>query len=95
MPVSKQEVARGIGAVDLETFVGATEPRRQPHVVEHGAGIKQFGIELQIPMLARQCPEVIDAAGVVEQQWGFGISHQLGDLARQLAVGDCHAFDFR
>jgi hypothetical protein len=93
--VSTQEVARSICAVDLETLVGAAVPRRQPHVVEHGAGIEQFGIELQAAMPTCQGPEVVDAAGVMKQQRRFRIPHHLGDLSGQLAVGDCHPFDYQ
>jgi hypothetical protein len=62
-----QEVARGVRAVDLETLALATVPRSEPCVVEHGAGIEQFGIELQAATLTRQGPEVVDAAGVMEE----------------------------
>jgi hypothetical protein len=61
--------------------------------VEHGAGIEQFWIELQAATLTRQGPEVVDAAGVMEEQRRNRVSHHLGDLARQLTVGNCHSFD--
>ena len=66
--VAAQEVSRGVGAVDLEALVGAAVPMRQPHVVEHRAGIEQLGIERQAAPRAGQRSPVEDAAGMVEQQ---------------------------
>src|SRR6266436_2462120 len=56
-----QEVAGGIRAVNLEAFIGAAVRRHQPHVVEHRAGVEQFGIELEAAALSGECAEVIDA----------------------------------
>jgi hypothetical protein len=61
--------------------------------MKHGAGIEQFGIKLQAAMLTRQSPEIVDAAGVMEEQRRNRVPHHLGDLSRQPAVGDCHASD--
>lgn len=44
-PVALHEVARGIGAVDLEAQVRAGIFLGEAHVVEHGAKVKQFRIK--------------------------------------------------
>ena len=50
--VAAQEVARGIGTVDLEPLMRAAVLMGQAHVVEHGAGIEQLGVELEPAVLA-------------------------------------------
>jgi len=59
----------------------------QSHVVEHRAGVEQFGIELEAVALSGERAEVIDAAGMMEQQRSFRIAHQFSDGAGELAVG--------
>ena len=86
--VAAQEVAGGIGAVDLEALIGAGVLLGQAHVVEHGAGIEQLGIEAQTAPLAGERAPVIDAARMVEQQRRLGIPDQFGHFARQFAVGN-------
>ena len=51
-----------------ETLLRARMRWSEAHVVEHGAGIKQLGIEAEAATLAGQRAPVIDAARVVEQQ---------------------------
>ncbi len=95
MPWLLQEIARGIGAVDLEALMRAAVLMRQPHVVEHGARIEQFRIELQAAMLPRERTEIIDAARMVEEERRLCIPHELRHFARQFAVGDGHPADGR
>src|SRR4029077_8978897 len=96
--MAAQKVAGGIGAVDLETLVGAAVPAGQAHVVEHRARIKQGGGEPEPSAFARECGPVIDAAGMVKQEGWFGVPHQLRYFAGELAVGrtysvngECHS----
>ena len=86
--VATQEVARDIRAIDLESLVRAAVSRHQSHVVEHGAGIEQFRIELQSAMPAREGSKMKHAAGVMKQQRRNRVSNHRGDLTRQFAFGD-------
>jgi hypothetical protein len=45
--VAAQEVAGGVGAVDLEALVVAAVRRSEAHVVKHRPGIEKLGIELE------------------------------------------------
>jgi hypothetical protein len=82
-----------IGAIDLETFMCAAMYVGETHVVEHGAGVEQFRIETQTAMFAGQGAEIVDPAGMMEQQRRLGVSHQLSYVPRQLAVGNADAID--
>src|SRR5260370_41555299 len=85
--VAAEEVARGVGSVNLEAgraAVGGGEA----DVVEHGAGVEEFGVELEAAALACERGEVVDAAGVVEEQIGFGVADELGDLVGEFGVGN-------
>jgi hypothetical protein len=44
-------------------------------------------------MFAGQGAEVVDPAGMMEQQRRLGVAHQLGYISRQLAVGNADAID--
>ncbi len=46
-----EEVARGVGAVDLEAFVLAAVLVGEAHVMEHRPGVEQFRIEAQATVL--------------------------------------------
>src|SRR6266404_413350 len=92
-PVATQEVARGVRAVHLEALVGAAVPMRQPHVVEHRAGIEQLCIECQAAPHTGQRAPVKNAAGMVKQQRRFRVPHELRDLTRKLAVRDADSSD--
>jgi len=50
-------------------------------------GIEQFRNRTSAAMLTGQGPEVVDAARVMEEQRPYRISHHLGDLTRQPAIG--------
>ena len=91
--VGLQEVARGVGAVDLEALGPAAVPGCQAHVVEHRAGIEQLAVERQAAPQAGQRAEVVDPTRMVEEQVRLGIADKLGDLLAQLAVGDADPFD--
>src|SRR5207302_965202 len=54
--VATKEVAGDVGAVHLEALMRARMLAGEAHVVEHGAGIEQFGIEFQAAMLTRLRP---------------------------------------
>ena len=57
-----QEVAGGIGAVDLEAIVLATVLVSETHVMKHRSRVKQLGIEPQPSTLARQRAPIVNAA---------------------------------
>jgi hypothetical protein len=63
--VGLQEVARDVRVVDLEALGWAAVPRRQPHVMEHGAGIEQFAVERQPASQASQRAKAIDPTSSV------------------------------
>ena len=92
-PCAFQEVARGVGAVDLEALVGAAVVRHQADVVEHRAGIEQLAVEAQAALHAGERAEMIDAARMVEEQFGLGVADELGDRPGELAVGDGGAWN--
>jgi hypothetical protein len=66
--MAAEEVTGSIGAVDLETLMRARVLGGEAHVVEHGVGIKKFGIKVETAALAGERAPVIDAARVVEHQ---------------------------
>src|SRR5439155_17913071 len=84
--MAAEEVTGSIGAVDLETLMRARMRWSEAHVVEHGAGVKQLGVEAEATALAGEGTPVIDAARVMEQQRRLGISDQFGHFTRQFAV---------
>ncbi len=63
-----EEVAGGVGPVHLEAVIRARVRGGKAHVVEHGAGVKQLGIEAEAATLAGERAPVIDAARVMKQQ---------------------------
>ncbi|MGY4483443.1 hypothetical protein ACVWWR_002634 [Bradyrhizobium sp. LM3.2] len=91
--MATQERARGVRAVDLEPLVLAAMVRHQADVVKHGAGVKQFAVECQSAADARYRAELVDAAGMVEEQVGFGVADVFGDGTRQPAVGNDGGLD--
>ncbi|PAV92690.1 hypothetical protein WR25_09954 [Diploscapter pachys] len=88
-----QEVAGGVGAIDLEAAAVAAVGVGQAHVVEHAAAVQQLCVIFQAQAPAGEGGEIIDAAGVVEQQRRSGVADQLGDLAGHGGVGDVDAGD--
>ncbi len=65
--VLEQEVARRVGAVDLEAKRRSAVALGQPDVVKHRSGVEQLQIRLQTAASALQGPEDEHSAGVVEQ----------------------------
>ena len=66
--MAPEEIAGDVGAVHLEALICAGVMRGETHIVEHGAGIKEFGIKVEVAVLASERGPVIDAARMVEQQ---------------------------
>jgi hypothetical protein len=83
-----QKLPRQVGAVDLETLVGAPVALGQAEVVEHRADVEQLGVGLDPAVAALQGREEEHPAGMVEQQRGAVFADQLGGLAGQLGVRD-------
>jgi hypothetical protein len=63
--------------------------------VKHAAAIEQLRIKLQAQAFARQCSEIENTAGVVEEQGRGGIADILGDFTCQLAVGYFYTGDIQ
>jgi hypothetical protein len=63
------------------------------HVVEHGASIKELGIETEAAALAGKRAPIIDAARVIEEQRRLGIPDELGYFLRELAIRNAYAND--
>ena len=66
--MASQEIAGGVGAVHLKALICAGVLRGETHVMEHGAGIEEFGIKVETSALAGKRVPVIDTARMVEQQ---------------------------
>jgi hypothetical protein len=54
--------------------------------MKHGAGVEELGIKTEATTLAGERAPVIDAARMMEKQWGLGISDQFGHFKCQFAV---------
>src|ERR1700730_13525138 len=93
MPWPRSKVSRGVGAVYFEALMLARVLRGKTHVVEHGTGIKELGIETETPALAGERTPVIDAARVMEQQRRFRVPDEFRHLTRKLAVRDADSSD--
>ena len=91
--VAAEEVTGSIGAVDLETLMRARMLGGEAHVVEHGASIKELGIETEAAALAGKRAPIIDSARVIEEQRRLGIPDELGYFLRELAIRNAYAHD--
>src|ERR1700722_2006081 len=83
-----QEVASGVGSVDLEAIVLAAVLASETHVMKHRSRVEQFGIEPQPLTLSRQRAPMVNAARMVKKKRGFRVPHQLGYFTSNLAIGD-------
>ena len=81
-----QEVARGICSIDLKTVCVAAVGSYETDVVEHGACVERFGLELEATTLACWRAKVVDAAGVIEQQSRFCVADELRDFIGEFTV---------
>src|SRR5258708_37858571 len=86
--MTAQEVARGICSINLKTVCVAAVSRYETDVVEHGAGVEKFGVELEAAVLACEGAKEVDAAGVIEEQSRFCVVNELGDLVGEFTVGN-------
>src|ERR1700719_4433211 len=91
--MASQKVASRIRAIHLEALICAGVLRGEAHVMEHGAGIKKFGIKAETATLAGERAPVIDAARVMEQQRWLGIPDEFRYFPRELAIGNNYADD--
>src|SRR5580692_10141810 len=91
--MAAQKVTRGICSIHLKTVCLATVSGYETDVVEHSARVEKFGVELETMALTRECAEIVNAAGMVEQQTRFCIADELRDFAGKLTVGDSDAGD--
>ena len=61
--------------------------------MEHGASVKELGIEPEAAALAGERAPIINAARVIEEQRRFGVPDELGYFLPELAVRDAYAHD--
>ena len=91
--MAAEEITGSIGALDLETLMRARMLGGQAHVVEHGASVKELGIEPEAAALAGERAPIINAARVIEEQRRLGIPDELGYFLRELAIRNAYAND--
>src|SRR5579859_1538458 len=89
--MATQEVARCICSIHLKTVRIAAVSRYETNVVEHSAGVEQFGVELETATLTGERAKVIDAAGVIEQQRRFCVADELRDFIGEFTVWNAYA----
>src|ERR1700710_1910802 len=75
-----EEGAGGVCAVYFKALCRAAEGWHETDVVKHGTCVKQFAIEREVALLTSESGEGVDAAGVVEEEFGLGVADELGDL---------------
>src|SRR5947208_13713061 len=66
--MAAQEVARGIGSINLKAVCVAAVSGYKTDVMKHSACVQEFGVELETAALTGECAEVVDAAGVIEEE---------------------------
>ena len=85
----------GILAWCLLPFVGALVAIICGHMAR--SEIRHAGPDTRIEgdgiLLPCESAKAVNATRVVEEQWGRGVPHQLGDLADQLAIGHRNGID--
>lgn len=81
-----EEVARGMGAVDLEALVLARMAGHQADVMERRASIEQLAVELQATLDAGERPEMVDPTRMVEEKFCQGDGAELLENARSLGL---------
>lgn len=84
----QQEIARRVGAVDLEAHVGAAVALGQAEVMKHGRGVQQLEVRVQPATTALQRAEQEHPPRMVEEQIVFRAADVVGDLADQRGVRD-------
>jgi hypothetical protein len=89
--MAAQEFACGIRFIHLKAISLAAMSRYEDDVMEHSAWVEKFGIELEATALACECAKIVDAAGVIEQQWRFCIADELRDFIGKFAVENADA----
>jgi hypothetical protein len=91
--VGLEEVACGIGAVDLEALLEVHVALDHPEVVVHGCDVEQFRIGVLTAQLPVQHAEQIRPPRMVIQQRRFGLTDEVRGLSAHLRVGDGDACD--
>jgi hypothetical protein len=87
-----EEGAGGVGSVDLEALVGRAVAGDEAEVVKHGSGVEQLAVEFEAAPLTGESCEVVDTAGVVEEQLGLGVADELRDLPSEGTLGNFDGF---
>src|ERR1700688_1321248 len=85
--VLAQESSGTVRPIHLEAVCLTAILRRQSHVVEHSANVKQLGIKLESPLFSGKGAEIIHTGRVVEQQWRLGIPDQFRGFPSKFTVG--------
>ena len=92
-PVVEQELARVVGAVDLEPLLLVGVGRREAGVVEERGEVEQLRIRLQAVRLGVDHPEEEHSPGVVEDQLAGRLPDRPSRLHGRCRVRDLHPCD--
>jgi hypothetical protein len=83
-----QELAGGIGAIDLEAFVLARELLDETEIVKRRGDVEELGVEAELLLTALLSREQVDADGVVKEQIGRILTQDLCGLFREQGIGN-------
>jgi hypothetical protein len=86
--VSREELADGIGSINLEALGGAGVFLDEAEVVKGGADVEKFGVKAEVLLAALFGRKEIDADRVVVEQVGALLAEDLGGFFGELGVGD-------
>jgi hypothetical protein len=67
--------------------------RHEPQIVEHGTSIKQFRVELKSTPVACECAEIVNTAGMVEEQLCLCVPNEFRNLLCELRVRNADTRD--
>jgi len=81
-----QKISRCIGAIHLEALMRAAVLFREPHVMKHGAGVEQIGIEAKPTLPRGNGAEIVDPTGMVKNQLRRRVTDQFSHFSRQNTV---------
>ena len=62
-----EELTGGVGAIDLEAFVGAREFLDETEIVKCGGYVEEFRVEAEFLLPALLSGEQVDADGVIKE----------------------------
>ena len=83
----REELTRGVCAIDLETFVFARELLDEAEIVKCGGHIEEFRVEAQFPLTTLLSREQVDADRVIKEQIGGMLAQDVCSLFREQRIG--------